>query len=80
MSHEKNAQIARSLRLLADNIEKSPHEYSAYMSAFGGEPRFYALRGQQIPNGFGPIGAALILGDADFVKSHAVMAIDPGRN
>ena len=80
MSNEKNAQIARSLRFLADNIEKSPHEYSVSMRAFGGEQRFYALGVQQIPQGFGPIGATLILGDADFVKSHAVIAIDPGRN
>ena len=80
MSHAKNEQIARSLRFLADNIEKSPHEYSAYMSSFGGEPRFDALGVQQIPQGFGPIGVTLILGDADFVKSHAVIAIDPGRN
>ena len=80
MNHAKNEQIAQSLRSLANSIEKSPHEYSASMSAFGGERRFHDLGGQQIPQGFGPIGATLILGDADFVKSHAVIAMDLGRN
>ena len=80
MTHAKNELIANNLRRLADMIEKSPDEYSASIQSHGGEPRFHLLGGQRLPLGFGPIGATLILGDADFVKSHAVIAIDPGRN
>lgn len=80
MNHAKNERIARNLRAMADMIEKSPQEFSASIKAHGGESRFYVLHGREIPTGFGPIGATLIIGDEGFVKSHAVIAIDPGRN
>lgn len=77
MKHAKNERIANNLRRLADSIEKSPHEYSASMSAFGGEVVSVAAG---VPPSFGPIGATLILGDADFVKSHQVVRIDSTGN
>lgn len=80
MTHAKNERIANNLRRLADMIEQSPDEYSAAVSAYGGDPRFHLLGDQRLPLGFGPIGATLILGDEAFVKSHAVIAIDVGRN
>lgn len=75
MTHAKNERIANNLRRLADQIEKSPDEYSASIQAHGGEPRFCDLGDQRLPLGFGPIGAALILGDEAFVKSHQVVKV-----
>lgn len=77
MNHAKNERIAMNLRALADRIEQSPREYSAEMSAYGGEIVTVAI-GE--PPGFGPIGATLVIGDADFVKSHQVVRIEPTGN
>lgn len=75
MTHAKNELIANNLRGLADMIEQSPDEYSASIEAHGGEPRFCLLGDQRLPLGFGPIGAALILGDKGFVESHQVVKV-----
>ena len=66
----KNERIARNLRVIADRIEKSPHEYSASLQAHGGESLFCLIGDQRVPLGFGPAGVTLIIGDEAFVKSY----------
>lgn len=73
MANAQNERIATHLRALVERVEKAPHEYTAVFSVCGGEPRFIDRGGRQIPDGFGPVGHTLILGDKDFVETHVVV-------
>lgn len=78
MSHAKNEQIAKHLRALADQIEKSKDEYMGSFKAYGGEPKCVTVRfvdGDGMPVDFYPVCYSLLIGHEGFIRSMAVVDV-----
>ena len=68
--HEGNALLAQNLRVFADHIERSRHEYKGEITVHSGRTIFKP-KYDDSPIEFGPVCYTLLIGDAEFVAMNS---------